>query len=112
MKTREQLLAEREAKLAEVAAKYDAQIATMDAEPDWLPCAHCGGIADPKGWLRNDGIAGPECEECGVTAPDKATWNRRSHLAPRAVMGEAICADEPALCEVCHGGPCQAGEQP
>jgi hypothetical protein len=104
-KTRDQLLAEREA--------IDAQIAALDAEPDWLPCAHCGGVADPKGWLRGDGVTGPECESCGVTAPDKATWNQRAALplAPRAVMGEAICADEPALCEVCHGGPCQAGEQ-
>lgn len=41
------------------------------------PCPFCGGQVDPTGWLRNDGVQGPECENCGATAPTLALWNCR-----------------------------------
>ena len=44
---------------------------------DNLPCPFCGGPVDPTGWLRNDGTQGPECDNCGATAPDIPTWNQR-----------------------------------
>jgi hypothetical protein len=78
-KTREQLLAEREAEIAEVAAKYDAQIAAMDAEfPLTLDMVrdairpHIGGddyFIDYK--------------------PIVVALKAALPLAPRAVMGEA-----------------------
>jgi hypothetical protein len=61
-----------------------ARLAELDAEPDWLPCAHCGGEVDPQGWFDSVGERGPECDRCGVTAPDKAAWNQRAALP----MGE------------------------
>ncbi|HAB02481.1 MAG TPA: hypothetical protein DCE25_05950 [Pseudomonas sp.] len=39
------------------------------------PCPFCGGQVDPEGWLRDDGVRGPECESCGATAPNLALWN-------------------------------------
>jgi len=41
------------------------------------PCPFCGGQVDPRGWLRNDGARGPECENCGATAENIETWNER-----------------------------------
>ena len=64
-------------------------------EPEpWLPCAHCGGEPDPKGWLSFNG-AGPECKSCGVSAPDQATWNARTYRPLplgrlKYLMGQAI----------------------
>lgn len=42
-----------------------------------LRCPHCGGPADPAGWINFEGKRGPECEDCGATAPDLETWNKR-----------------------------------
>lgn len=39
------------------------------------PCPFCGGQVDPEGWLRGDGVRGPECESCGATAPTIGVWN-------------------------------------
>lgn len=39
------------------------------------PCPFCGGQVDPEGWLRGDGMRGPECDSCGATAPNLALWN-------------------------------------
>lgn len=41
-------------------------------------CPFCGGEVDPEGWLRNDGVAGPECDTCGATAPSIGAWNARA----------------------------------
>jgi hypothetical protein len=68
---------ERETLLAEIAERQ-ARLAELDAKPDWLPCAHCGGEVDPQGWFNSVGERGPECDRCGVTAPDKAAWNQRA----------------------------------
>jgi len=40
-----------------------------------LPCPFCAGRVDPEGWLRGDGMRGPECESCGATAPTLSVWN-------------------------------------
>lgn len=48
-------------------------------------CPFCGGTVDPEGWLSSEedpvtGDAlerGPECMNCGATAPDLHTWNMR-----------------------------------
>lgn len=45
---------------------------------DALPCPFCGGEVDPEGWLGGDGTRGPECDVCGATACDMASWNRRA----------------------------------
>lgn len=45
-------------------------------------CPFCGGEVDPTGWLRGDGVRGPECNDCGATAPSMEVWQRRAHLAP------------------------------
>lgn len=39
------------------------------------PCPFCGGQVDPEGWLRGDGVRGPECDSCGATAPTLGEWN-------------------------------------
>ncbi|MBG6287715.1 hypothetical protein I5I61_09690 [Pseudomonas nitroreducens] len=44
-------------------------------------CPFCGGEVDPTGWLRGDGVRGPECDDCGATAPSIEVWEQRSHLA-------------------------------
>lgn len=44
-------------------------------------CPFCGGKCDPKGWLRNDGVRGPECEDCGASAESVERWNTRSPLS-------------------------------
>ena len=46
--------------------------------PVWLPCPFCGGEADPVGWIANNGIAGPACDDCGATAENIEAWNRRA----------------------------------
>lgn len=57
-----------------------------------LPCPFCGWAVDPEGWLgamsdpdAPNGLGaetrGPECNNCGSTAPDMATWNRRTHAS-------------------------------
>jgi len=56
-------------------------------------CPFCGGRADPEGWLRNDGVRGPECEGCGATASDVKTWNTRP--ASSGVSDEKIIAMNP-----------------
>lgn len=50
----------------------------MMMSDELLPCAHCGGKADPTGWMRSDGAQGPECESCGATAASAEAWNRRT----------------------------------
>ncbi len=35
------------------------------------PCPFCDGQVDPEG------LRGPECENCGATAPNLGTWNTR-----------------------------------
>lgn len=49
-----------------------------------LGCPFCGGDCDPKGWMDRHGTTGPECEECGATAPNLEAWNRRAQPAPGA----------------------------
>ncbi|MCG8907317.1 hypothetical protein [Pseudomonas sp. DP-17] len=45
------------------------------------PCPFCGGEVDPTGWLRGDGVRGPECDGCGATAPSMEVWEQRAALA-------------------------------
>ncbi len=45
-----------------------------------LSCPFCGGSVNPDGWLRNDGVRGPECNECGTTAPSLKVWNEQTLL--------------------------------
>lgn len=45
-----------------------------------LTCPFCGGPVDPTGWLRNDGVRGPECYNCGASAQSIEQWNTRSDL--------------------------------
>ncbi len=40
-------------------------------------CPFCGGEVDPTGWLRGDGARGPECNDCGATAPSMEVWATR-----------------------------------
>jgi hypothetical protein len=47
---------------------------------DNLDCPFCGGKVDPEGWASSE-KRGPECVECGATAPDMETWNRRQSEA-------------------------------
>lgn len=62
----------------------------------YSPCPFCSGRVDPEGWLRGDGMRGPECESCGATAPSLAVWNgsqpaQQPHPEPIAWMvGTAI----------------------
>lgn len=44
-------------------------------------CPFCGGEVDPTGWLRGDGVRGPECDGCGATAPSMEVWEQRAGLA-------------------------------
>lgn len=57
------------------------------------PCPFCGGKVDPTGWLTGYGETGPECEECGATAPTLEIWNNR----PRVAELEAELADAVSL---------------
>ncbi len=42
------------------------------------PCPFCGSVhIDPEGWLRNDGISGPACDNCGASAGSITLWNKR-----------------------------------
>lgn len=43
----------------------------------YKPCPFCGGECDPKGWLQNNGLKGPECKRCGSTAPSIKIWEMR-----------------------------------
>ena len=45
-------------------------------------CPFCGGPVDPTGWKGQDDLRGPECEQCGATAPDMETWNSRLLAIP------------------------------
>lgn len=56
-------------------------------------CPFCGGSCDPKGWLRNDGVRGPECEDCGASAPNVARWNTRP--LPVGVGGGSVPLSQP-----------------
>ncbi len=55
-----------------------------------LPCPFCGCDVDPKGWLRGDGVRGPECDNCGATAASLEAWNKRTtpQPAPTAAQDE------------------------
>ena len=53
-----------------------------------LCCPFCGGNVDPAGWLRGDGVRGPECEDCGATASSMDVWNKRA--APEAPRQEPV----------------------
>ena len=44
---------------------------------DLKPCPFCGGTVDPKGWLSDGGLCGPECEGCGCTACSVEEWQKR-----------------------------------
>lgn len=44
-------------------------------------CPFCGGEVDPTGWLRGEGVRGPECDGCGATAPSMEVWEQRAALA-------------------------------
>ncbi len=45
---------------------------------EYKPCPFCGGEVDPTGWLADGGLRGPECEGCGVTAPNMRAWEIRA----------------------------------
>lgn len=47
-------------------------------------CPFCGGAVDPEGWLRGDGVRGPECDDCGATAISMEVWRQRVPTAPTA----------------------------
>jgi hypothetical protein len=136
MKTREELLAEREAIDAQIAAMDDPFCAEIEAlclryfETDWgardlaTAALRRGMELAPRAVMGEAEIEALVEEIMGKWCPlddDRREAQRLARLsihrtlsrAPVAAWpGEAICADEPALCEVCHGGPCQAGEQP
>lgn len=46
------------------------------------PCPFCGGEVDPEGWLSNNDLRGPECNGCGATTCDVASWEMRVDLNP------------------------------
>ena len=50
-------------------------------------CPFCGGPVDPTGWMGKDDLRGPECEQCGATAPDMETWNSRLLAIPPHALG-------------------------
>lgn len=56
----------------------DMWLAIPEPATEALPCPFCGGECDPEGWASDDGKRGPECDDCGVTAPDLKTWNTRA----------------------------------
>lgn len=50
---------------------------TADAAMEIVRCPFCKNTeVDAEGWLDGNGKRGPECLECGATAPDVETWNR------------------------------------
>lgn len=53
-------------------------------------CRNCGGKCDPAGWMRGDGLQGPECEGCGITTPDVESWNRLMGGHDTSQGGEAV----------------------
>lgn len=64
------------------------------------PCPFCGGKCDPEGWLRGDGVRGPECEDCGATAASIEEWNtRKTNQTPVAVTKADHLAGEFGYCE-------------
>ncbi len=54
-------------------------------------CPFCGGLVDTTNWLghgkEGKDIRGPECEQCGATAPDMETWNSRLLAIPPHALG-------------------------
>ncbi|MGS0941085.1 hypothetical protein ACVA51_10995 [Pseudomonas luteola] len=56
------------------------------------PCPFCGGKVDPTGWLTGYGETGPECEECGATAPTLEIWNNSRMAELEAELAEALTA--------------------
>lgn len=67
-------------------------------------CPFCGGHVDPTGWLRGDGVRGPECESCGATAPNIDLWNRASE--PVKVAFSALSYGAKFKYELEHGQDC------
>lgn len=57
-------------------------------EAELLPCPFCEGKCDPRGWLDGSGKRGPECMDCGATAPFVEDWNRRA--SPPAPAAEPV----------------------
>lgn len=58
-------------------------------------CPFCGGAVDPTGWLRGDGLRGPECEDCGATARSIEAWESRAEaqaLRERLAFAEDAAA--------------------
>ena len=61
------------------------------------PCPFCGGKVDPTGWLRNDGVRGPECD-CGATAVSMQAWdNRVDVVTPAEVTTSSVPPPEQAF---------------
>ena len=66
---------------------------TMTHEEQFKPCPFCGGEVDPRGWLQNGGVRGPECNGCGATAPNLSVWETRHFVAFKATPGETVHID-------------------
>lgn len=79
-------------------------------------CPFCGGTVDPTGWMGNDSrgnrIQGPECNDCGATAPSLEVWNKRHAHEPRARLDADVSQDEawrrlhPPSCYIHQGKLC------
>lgn len=76
-------------RLVKLAAAEELARRQVYGSDDHKPCPFCGGAVDPEGWLgtkpnpdapcaTGEEYRGPECEDCGATAPDMETWNRRT----------------------------------
>lgn len=59
-------------------------------------CPFCGAEVDPTGWLRGDGVRGPECSDCGATAPSMEAWSAR-------VLDQSLLARKDELIAFLHG---------
>src|ERR1700739_4790431 len=85
-------------------ASIDAErkIMTINTNESGAACPFCGGKSDPEGWLRNDGLGGPECEKCGATAPTLEVWNQRqsSPQPAKEAAGEWVMVPREATPEV------------
>ncbi|ONM43116.1 hypothetical protein BXT89_14270 [Halopseudomonas pachastrellae] len=62
-----------------------------------LPCPFCGCDVDPKGWLRGDGVRGPECDNCGATAASLEAWNKRTTPQPAPTAAQDVAGLVEAL---------------
>lgn len=52
------------------------------------PCPFCGSRnIDPKGWVRNDGVSGPACDDCVASAESVEAWNRRAPAPAEVCLG-------------------------